>query len=162
MNAPGILFPALVAGLLFAAAARAQDAAPLDDVGSSAAAADAPATDGDDELLPRVTTSPASMREGSGAPDELVLERTEITGNRELPKVLYIVPWRKSDPGALVGKPANTLLDEVLAPLDREEFIRQVDYYSDLFGDSGSRAVRAPAALDSASEPSTGARDAGD
>ena len=67
-----------------------------------------------------------------GAMDELDLARTEITGNQELPKVLYIVPWQKSDPGDLLGRPVNTLLDEVLAPLDREEFIRQVDYYSDL------------------------------
>jgi hypothetical protein len=33
-----------------------------------------------------------------------------------------------------MGKPVNSLLDEVLAPLDREEFIRQVDYYDDLYG----------------------------
>lgn len=65
-------------------------------------------------------------------PDELDLRPTEITGNQELPKVLYIVPWQKSDPGSLLGRPANTLLDEVLAPLDREEFIRQVVYYDDL------------------------------
>ena len=66
--------------------------------------------------------------------DEMELGRTEITGNQELPKVLYIVPWRKSDPGDLTGKPVNTLLDEVLAPIDRSEFIRQVDYYHDLYG----------------------------
>ena len=66
--------------------------------------------------------------------DSLELGRTEITGNQELPKVLYIVPWKKSDPGNLMGKPVNTLLDEVLAPLDREEFIRQVEYYKDLNG----------------------------
>jgi len=68
--------------------------------------------------------------------DRLELGRTEITGNQELPKVLYIVPWQKSDPGDLMGRPVNTLLDEVLAPLDREEFIRQVDYYGDLYGES--------------------------
>ncbi len=67
--------------------------------------------------------------------DEMVLGRAEITGNQELPKVLYIVPWKKSDPGDLMGRPANTLLDEVLAPLDREEFIRRVDYYYDLYGE---------------------------
>ncbi|MEX2126282.1 MAG: hypothetical protein WD795_20485 [Woeseia sp.] len=67
--------------------------------------------------------------------DRLDLDRTEVTGNQELPKVLYIVPWQKSDPGDLMGRPVNSLLDEVLAPLDREEFIRQVDYYSDLYGD---------------------------
>jgi hypothetical protein len=86
---------------------------------------------------PTAGTEPAAGTAPAAA-DELLLERIEITGNRELPKVLYIVPWRKPDPGALLGKPVNTLLDEVLAPLDREEFIRQVDYYSDLYGDDAS------------------------
>jgi len=72
---------------------------------------------------------------GSQVMDRLELGRTEITGNQELPKVLYIVPWQKSDPGDLMGRPVNTLLDEVLAPLDREEFLRQVDYYDDLYGE---------------------------
>jgi hypothetical protein len=76
-------------------------------------------------------------RAGERVIDELDLDRTEVTGNQELPKVLYIVPWQKSDPGDLMGRPVNSLLDEVLAPLDREEFIRQVDYYSDLYGVTG-------------------------
>ena len=71
----------------------------------------------------------------SGVMDEIELSRTEVTGNQELPKVLYIVPWQKSDPGDLTGKPVNTLLDEVLAPIDRSEFIRQVEYYEDLYGE---------------------------
>lgn len=72
---------------------------------------------------------------GAGVMDELDLGTTEVTGNQELPKVLYIVPWRKSDPGEVTGKPVNTLLDEVLAPIDRTEFTRQVDYYSDLYAE---------------------------
>ena len=68
----------------------------------------------------------------TGVMDELDLGRTEITGNQELPKVLYIVPWQKSDPGDLMGRPVNTLLDEVLEPIDRGEFARQVRYYEDL------------------------------
>jgi hypothetical protein len=72
---------------------------------------------------------------GNAVMDSMELGRTEITGNQELPKVLYIVPWKKADPGDLMGKPVNTLLDEVLAPLDREEFVRQVDYYGDLYED---------------------------
>lgn len=71
----------------------------------------------------------------TGVMDEIDLDRTEITGNQELPKVLYIVPWQKSETGELVGKPVNTLLEEVLAPIDRTEFIRQVDYYGDLYGE---------------------------
>ena len=70
---------------------------------------------------------------GGAVMDEMRLSRTQITGNQELPKVMYIVPWKKSDPGDVMGRPVNTLLDEVLAPLDREEFIRQVDYYDDLY-----------------------------
>ena len=92
-----------------------------------------------EELEPAVPTAVIAadvMREqtGSRVMDRLELGRTEITGNQELPKVLYIVPWQKSDPGDLMGRPVNTLLDEVLAPLDREEFVRQVEYYGDLYG----------------------------
>ena len=98
-----------------------------------------------EDLMPAVDTSAADVssdanditrrRTGDRVMDEIELGRTEITGTQELPKVLYIVPWQKADPGDLMGRPVNTLLDEVLAPLDREEFIRQVNYYDDLYGD---------------------------
>jgi hypothetical protein len=52
-----------------------------------------------------------------------------VTGNRELPKVLYIVPWKKADIGELPAQPFNTLLDEVLTPVDRDVFRREVTYY---------------------------------
>ena len=87
----------------------------------------------DDEAM---VAQDVTRREISGGVmDEMALDRTEITGNRELPKVLYIVPWQKAQPGELAGRPVNTLLDEVLAPLDREEFTRQVDYYGELYGE---------------------------
>lgn len=141
----------LAAALLFAAAAYAQDPA-----GETAEGQEETAAAGEEEPMPRVATS-----RGLGAMDELVLERTEVTGNRELPKVLYIVPWRKSDPGALTGRPANTLLDEVLAPLDREVFIRQVDYYSDLYDDSAPIEGQETPGAGASSSRVSGARDAG-
>jgi hypothetical protein len=63
------------------------------------------------------------------ASDRLELDTTVVTGNRELPKVLYIVPWKKADMGDLPGQPFNTLLDEVLTPVDRDVFRREVTYY---------------------------------
>ena len=92
-----------------------------------------------EDFEPAVDTSAADsditrQTTGKRVMDSIELGRTEITGNQELPKVLYIVPWKKADPGDLMGKPVNTLLDEVLAPIDREEFVRQGDYYDDLYG----------------------------
>ena len=64
--------------------------------------------------------------------DHLELDPTSITGNRELPKVLVIVPWKKADLGDLTGKPANSLLNEVLEPVDREVFRRELRYFEAL------------------------------
>lgn len=75
---------------------------------------------------PKSDSKPAPA---AAAPDRLALDATTVTGNRELPKVLYIVPWKKADLGDLPGQPFNTLLDEALAPVDREVFRREVDYY---------------------------------
>ncbi|HTD31409.1 MAG TPA: hypothetical protein VK650_07625 [Steroidobacteraceae bacterium] len=69
---------------------------------------------------------------GKKGPDRLELETTDVTGNSELPKVLYIVPWKRSDLGDMVGRPVNSLLDEVLQPLDRDVFNRQNRYYDAL------------------------------
>jgi len=63
------------------------------------------------------------------AADRADLEGTSIIGSRELPKVTYIVPWKKPEVGDLVGKPVESLLDEALAPVDREVFRRQVEYH---------------------------------
>ncbi len=98
------------------------------------------AESGVDGFEPAVDTSTTDdditrSTSGSRVMDSMSLGRTEITGNQELPKVLYIVPWKKADPGDLMGKPVNSLLDEILAPVDREEFVRQVGYYDDLYGE---------------------------
>jgi hypothetical protein len=63
------------------------------------------------------------------AQDRADIDRTQIIGNRELPKVLYIVPWKKPLPGALAGRPLQSVLDEALAPVDRDVFRRQVNYH---------------------------------
>jgi hypothetical protein len=64
------------------------------------------------------------------AEDRAEIDRTQIIGNRELPKVLYIVPWKKPLPSELSGRPLESVLDEALAPVDRDVFRRQVRYTS--------------------------------
>ncbi len=72
------------------------------------------------------------------SPDRLELETSAIRGNQELPKVLYIVPWK--EPGLLepAGRPLNSLVDEALAPVDRDVFRRQMDYFDQLYAGPGS------------------------
>ena len=66
------------------------------------------------------------------AQDRADLDRTQIIGNRELPKVLYIVPWKKPVAGELTGKPLASVIDEALAPVDRDVFRRQVSYHGQI------------------------------
>lgn len=78
------------------------------------------------------------------AADRADLEGTQIRGNRELPKVLYIVPWKQPEVGDLVGRPVQSLLDEALAPLDRDVFQRQVQYHGLIQTTSPAKSARVP------------------
>ncbi len=50
--------------------------------------------------------------------------------------MLYVVPWKRADLGELSGKPVKSLLDEVLAPVDRDVFQRQNRYHEALRPDT--------------------------
>ena len=84
----------------------------------------------------------ADATDSSHQLDRLDLDATSVTGNQELPRVLYILPWKESGLGDLTGKPVNSLLDEVLAPLDREVFQRQVKYFDQLHVNNSSHAAK--------------------
>jgi len=94
---------------------------------------DQPAT----EAVPEKTEpAPAAVKrapaKNSKQLDKLNLGATVIKGNAELPKVLYIVPWQGAAAGDLDGRPVDSLLDEVFAPVDRDAFLRHVDYFGQL------------------------------
>jgi hypothetical protein len=85
----------------------------------------------------------------SNARDSITLDTTQITGNKELPKVMYIVPWKRPDIGDQGGGPAKSLIDEALAPVDRDVFRRQNRYFTALQSQSAAAAAKptvAPAA----------------
>ena len=62
------------------------------------------------------------------AADRLELDEANIQGASELPKVLYIVPWKKAEVGDKPIK-VNRMVDEVLSPVDRDVLKRQVKFY---------------------------------
>lgn len=81
------------------------------------------------------TASLAAEKPSRSAPtadEETQLDSTTIYGDRELPKAMYVVPWKKPQLGELINKPVMSLLDESLEPLDRDEFRRSVDYFETL------------------------------
>jgi hypothetical protein len=86
-------------------------------------------------------SSTPSGQKVPGATDRLELGTATVTGDREQPKVMYIVPWKKSDIGDLAGKPMNSLVDEILAPVDRDVFKREVVYYKAVQADTSQNGA---------------------
>ena len=152
--APTPAKPAKAAGAASAGATSGLPSAPNATAVSPAANAPAAAPAAGAAGTARTSAVPKSGAPGAPtaaagkAHDSLQLDTTQITGNRELPKVLYIVPWKRSDLGDLVGKPVNSLLDEVLTPVDRDVFKRQNRYYDALKPDAAKDAAGAAAGAD--------------
>ena len=55
------------------------------------------------------------------------LSGMSIVGNDEAPKSLYIVPWKSSEIG--VETNLDMLLNDGDVPVDRDVFMRQLEYY---------------------------------
>ena len=68
----------------------------------------------------------ASAMSAAHAEDRLKLDQTNIFGNRELPKVTFVTPWRDVDIGTPDWKFARTV-DQPLTPLDRETLHLQIE-----------------------------------
>lgn len=71
---------------------------------------------------------------GAGAEPahRLELDRSAIRGNQELPRVMVILPWKDPGMAELAGRPFNSLIEEVLSPVDRDEFRRELNYFEQL------------------------------
>lgn len=109
----------------------------------SAAGADPPAPAADAQPPPAAGAAhgPAGQR----PPDRIELDPTSIRGNQELPKVLYIVPWKEPDLAQPAGRPLNSLVDEALAPVDRDVFRRQMRYFDELYARPGDASAESSA-----------------
>ncbi len=82
--------------------------------------------------VPGLANPPAGHR--------MELDRSAIRGNRELPRVMYIVPWKDPAAAELSGRPLNSLIEDVLGPLDREVFRRELSYFEQLHANGPTAA----------------------
>jgi len=103
-----------------------------------------PASAGQAPARPAAAAGQKPANPRSAAADKLQLGAATVTGDREQPKVMYVVPWKRSDIGDAQGRPMNSLVDEILSPVDRDEFKREVRYYRTV--ESGTTQNGAPAA----------------
>ncbi len=75
---------------------------------------------------------------------------TRITGNRELPRVTYILPWRQPAEPDRDWQPAQAIAEDLFQPLRRDQYRRQLYYRATLvepgqdsfFGNNNSQETR--------------------
>ncbi len=63
------------------------------------------------------------------------LSGISIIGNKEAPKSLYIVPWQNSEVGVATSL-SSGLLDDSMRPVNKEVFLRELDFYELSHGDN--------------------------
>ncbi len=64
------------------------------------------------------------------AEEQMDMQGMAVIGNRELPKALFIVPWKDPDAALAPERPVNSLIDEALEPVDPDVFRRKLDYFN--------------------------------
>jgi hypothetical protein len=69
----------------------------------------------------------ASGEEPKSTEKEKLVSGMSIVGNDEAPKSLVIVPWKSSDLGDTLD--VSKFMDDGRRPVDREVFLRALDYY---------------------------------
>jgi len=80
-------------------------------------------------LLPALLGT-AMAEDGQPAATEPVVKQfsgMSVVGNDEAPKSLYIVPWKRSELNSETSM--RKMLTESAVPVDREEFMRQLEFY---------------------------------
>ena len=67
------------------------------------------------------------------AEQKIELKSSTIKGNSELPKILYVVPWKKVAATEIKYKlTVHGISDDVMKPIDPEEFRRQAKNHAQI------------------------------
>lgn len=74
------------------------------------------------------------------AEDAEVRLGSTVTGSREQPRVMHLVPWQQPPAADFDYRLGSGLADELFAPVDRDEFVRGLHYRQTIAGDSDRAA----------------------
>lgn len=76
------------------------------------------------------TLTPTFAQEATEA--QIDMEGMSIIGNNELPKALFIVPWKDAEAPVSPDRPLNSLVNDELKPVDPDIFRRYLQYLDQL------------------------------
>ena len=71
----------------------------------------------------------------SWAEIRLDLDATSIVGNRELPRIVYLMAWKEAPKGDILDQSLESNYDHNMVGLERDVFKRQISYHKLLFGE---------------------------
>jgi hypothetical protein len=71
--------------------------------------------------------SAAAVSDDAPRSEVKTMSGMSLLGNQEAPKSLVIVPWKSSELGDPLA--VTSVLDERARPVDREVFLRELNYY---------------------------------
>ncbi len=75
----------------------------------------------------------------ASAEAKLESDGMKIYGQSELPKVLYIVPWKRREASDIDMPASKSLASDILEPIDPEIFRRQIRYHELLTQQQGDK-----------------------
>ena len=87
---------------------------------------------------------PCAHRTGESCPAEDVVESegTRIIGDSDMPKSLYIVPWKKPASPILSSRPAAPFVNDALSLINRESLAAQIKYNELIQFDASLKTVK--------------------
>lgn len=74
------------------------------------------------------------------AQEPVVTLHSTVSGSQEQPRVMYIVPWQEPEAARFDYELNNELAQEIFAPIDRDEFVRGLNYRQ-MLGEGGDSAA---------------------
>lgn len=81
-------------------------------------------------MRPRLTLMTLALLSAAAQAEvELKAQGMTVFGQSELPKVLYIVPWKRKELPEIEAPQSVSLVNDILTPIDPPIFERQLHYY---------------------------------